>query len=222
MKKNYFKIALIAMLSIATVSVVYAQQASSNLQKRDLKKMEKSAQKKAKDLTKKGWEIDGSSKSLEEALLAYAKNLAAKDGNEEVSGLVVNCNIPANCKTAAFNDAALQYALLTAGTIKSRMDGDQGLDQVSGEEMNKFYEAYETTCQKEIQGVLGKSPAFCLRNRTTKEYQVFYILNEDIASAARLRAMEQAFKETQAAQKYAKKISEYVNEAFKTTSILDE
>ena len=45
--------------------------------------------------------------------------------------------------------------------------------------------------------------------------QVFFIVDEDAASKARIRAMENAFKESEKAQQYATKVSEFVKEGFK-------
>ena len=44
--------------------------------------------------------------------------------------------------------------------------------------------------------------------------QSFFIVNEAEASKARIRAMENAFIESEIAQHYAKRVSEFVQEAF--------
>ena len=48
----------------------------------------------------------------------------------------------------------------------------------------------------------------------TYSMQTFFIINEDAAGKARIRAMENAMKESEAAQKYAKKVSDFVREGF--------
>ena len=48
------------------------------------------------------------------------------------------------------------------------------------------------------------------------EMESYFIVNEDAASRARLRAMENAMKESTAAQRYAQKVSEFVRKGFST------
>jgi hypothetical protein len=45
--------------------------------------------------------------------------------------------------------------------------------------------------------------------------QTYFIINEDAACKARIRAMENAARESEAAQKYAQKVSDFVREGFK-------
>ncbi len=44
--------------------------------------------------------------------------------------------------------------------------------------------------------------------------QVFFIIDEDAATNARIRAYENALRESEAAQKYASKVSEFIREGF--------
>ena len=44
--------------------------------------------------------------------------------------------------------------------------------------------------------------------------QTFFIISESAATRARIRAYENAAKESAAAQKYAKQVSDFVNEGF--------
>ena len=48
----------------------------------------------------------------------------------------------------------------------------------------------------------------------TYEIETFFIVSEGAASKARIRAMENAAKESEAAQRYANKVSEFVREGF--------
>lgn len=46
--------------------------------------------------------------------------------------------------------------------------------------------------------------------------QVFYVINESEATKARIRAWENAARESEVAQKYATEVSEFIKEGFKT------
>ena len=47
------------------------------------------------------------------------------------------------------------------------------------------------------------------------EMQIYYIVNESAASQARIKAFENAARESEAAQKYAEQVSDFVKEGFK-------
>jgi hypothetical protein len=84
-------------------------------------------------------------------------------------------------------------------------------------EFDKFYAAYETLVEKEIKGEMVESYAIYRElGNGEKSLQVYFIINEDAASKARIRAFENAMKESEAAQKYAEKVSEFIKEGFQT------
>lgn len=86
-------------------------------------------------------------------------------------------------------------------------------------EFDHFYAAYESLVQKEINGELQESFSVIKENKDgTFEMQTFFIVSESAATRARIRAYENAAKESAAAQKYAQKVSEFVREGFKPDS----
>ena len=87
-------------------------------------------------------------------------------------------------------------------------------DDVS-KEFDRFYAAYSATVEKEIKGEMRESFSIIQTNKDgTFNMQVYYIVDEDAASKARVRALNNALQESQAAQKYADKIKSFVEEGF--------
>ena len=86
------------------------------------------------------------------------------------------------------------------------------------EEFDKFYAAYESKVEKEIKGELV--PTYSIIRSKGKdangqeifEMQSFFVVNENAASKARLRAIKNAIDESEAAQKYADQISSFVSD----------
>lgn len=73
--------------------------------------------------------------------------------------------------------------------------------------------------QKELNGELQESFSVIRSNNDgSYEMQTFFIVSESAATRARIRAYENAAKESAAAQKYAKEVSDFVREGFKPTS----
>jgi hypothetical protein len=73
--------------------------------------------------------------------------------------------------------------------------------------------------QKEINGELQESFTVIRENKDgTFEMQAFFIVSESAATRARIRAYENAAKESEAAQKYAQKVSDFVNKGFEPTA----
>ena len=129
--------------------------------------------------------------------------------------------IISNCDLAARTEAARKYAQQASSLLRERINGDSNLDQGNLDaEFAKLYSGYEVLVQKEMGGEIVPSFQIVRKAKNGEnEYRAFYTVNEEKALAARLRALEQAFKETTAAQKYANEIGNFVREGFKVKSI---
>ncbi len=173
---------------------------------------------KMKEYKKEGWKLFGSSRSLDVALLTHYDKLNAlgEDGHEIV-GVASKCKSKNIGRQMALNNACVTYAQEAGSKVKGRVVSDMQGDGVNADtEFDKFYAAYERLVDKEIRGEMMESYSVIRElGDGTFEVQAFFIINESAASRARLRAMEQASRETEMAQKYAKKISDFVREGFK-------
>jgi len=166
-------------------------------------------------LKKGGWEMNDISRSLELAVLRHIEKL--KDPANQSVTATATCRIMSNCDLAARTEVARKYGQQAALFLRERIVGDNNFDQSNPDsEFAKLYSGYEGLVQKEINGEIILSYDVVRKaQNNTKEYKAFYIINEEKASKARLRAMEQAFKETTAAQKYASQIADFVKQGFK-------
>lgn len=169
---------------------------------------------KMKEYNREGWKLASSSKTLEVALREHYENLKDQQ-NRELVGEVSQCKSLNVCKQAAHNNALIAYANLAGSTLKGRIVADLNVDQSSEEgEFDKMYAAYERLVQQEVKGMLTESYAIVKEKGGNKQYKVFFLINEDKASAARMRALERAAQESEAAQKYANKIADFVRKGF--------
>jgi len=185
------------------------------------KKLEKERAKvykaKLKEFTKEGWKIYGTSRTLKLALLEhYDKLNSLGDKAYEVIGVATRFSSKNIGKQTCMNNAINEYAQRAGSEVKARIVSDMAGDGSSTEgEFDRFYAAYERCVQTEVKGELQES--FCIihqLNENEYEMQTYYIVNEDAAVKARIRAMENALKESEAAQKYAEKVSQFVREGF--------
>ena len=182
------------------------------------KAMKKEYKLKMKEDEKGGWKIFGTSHTLDVALLAHYDNLT-KDGVTEVMGTAVSSNKNIG-KDKVLMSACVTYAQKIGSDIKGRIVEDMG-SVVSTEELAEFehfYEAYENSIQAEIKGELRNSYSIYrpveIQGKEAYEFQTYYIVDENEASRARIRAFQNAAKESAVAQKYAEQVSEFINEAF--------
>lgn len=182
------------------------------------KALKKEYKAKKKEYKKEGWKLFGSSRSLDVALLSHYERLRSlgEDGYEVV-GVATRFKSKNVGKQMAANNACVTYAQNSGSHIKGRILSDmQGDAIVTSNEFEKFYAAYERLVEKEIKGEMQESYAIIRDNEDgTFEMQVFYIVSESAASKARMRALENAARETEVAQEYAKRISDFVKEGFK-------
>lgn len=214
MLKKILAICLMAVMAFgAAPTFTYA---GGGVLKKELKKEYK---KKIKELNYEGWKISGSSRSLEVALLKHYEKLEDED-NKEIVGEVSTGKSLNLMSQAAINNACLKYASLAGSYLKGRIVADGGINQSSedgSEEFDRMYQAYERLVSKEIKGEISESFSVVRdKGDGTKEFKTFFIVNEAAASKARIRAWELAQEESEVAQRYAGKVSEFINEGFDT------
>ena len=172
---------------------------------------------KMKEYQKENWKLFGSTRSLDVALLTHYDKLnnLGEDGHEIV-GIASKFKSKNVGKQMAINNACLTYAQQAGSQVKGRIVSDMAGDGIDADsEFDNFYAAYERLVEKEIKGEMKESYSIIRENGDgTFEMQVYFIVSESAASEARIRAMEAAAKESAAAQKYAKKVADFVREGF--------
>jgi len=210
MKKLVYLV--LAVLLIAPVENVAAQKLSRAIKKEYKAKM--------KQLKKEKWELYGSSRTLEVTLGKYYEQMDNNPNVREIMGNAARFMSKTVGHQSAINDACRTYAQQCGSTVKGRIDSDlasDGLDVSS--EFDHFYAAFERLVEKEIQGELQEK--FSLIRQIDKEngnpiyeMQTYFLVDEEAASKARIRAYENALKESEAAQKMASKIGDFVKAGF--------
>jgi hypothetical protein len=201
------KLLVLAMGLIIAFSGAIAQPGNSD------KVLWKQAKKKAKELTREGWKLDGS-KTLDVCLYDHYKKLQDSDNQELISNVVGKTNIKTlnQAQRWAIVNAATRYATEARMTVVGKVTSEigAGLEGVGSPE--DFYAAYESRVATELQGQLKPSISLYRTKDGRLEYKIFYLVNEDSASKARMRAMERAMQESEFARANAKRISEFVHE----------
>ena len=204
----------ILLFIIAMVLAVPAVNAQNKILQKAIKKEYKS---KMKEYKKEGWKLFGSSRSLDVALLKHYDKLETLGDNAyEIVGICAKYKSDNVGHQAAINNACNTYARNAGSHVKGRVVSDMASngDDTSAE-FDHFYAAYETLVEKEIRGEMQESYAiYKTLGNGEKTMQVYFIINEDAATKARISAYENAMKESEAAQKYANKVSEFIKEGF--------
>ena len=180
----------------------------------ELSKSEKKAMKaKLKEFKKEGWKIFGSTSTIDLALEKHMIKLQSEDAIE-VPGIASSFKSKNVGKQMALNSAMTYYASTMDSEIKGKVVSDmQGDGEFSETEFEKFYAAFKRSVQTTIKDELKESFSIIRdKGNGTYEMQSFYIVDKKAASKARMRAIEQAAKESVAAQIYAKGIEKYLNE----------
>lgn len=179
------------------------------------KALEKEYKVKKKQLQKEKWNTMGS-RSMDVTLLKHYQTLN-DDQNDarEIVGIG-----KAKSKNTAYqmasNNAVIKYAGEASSTLKGRIMTDVYADGTNSEaDFDRFFSAYERLVEKEMKGELTESMAlFRELPDGTYEINCYCVYSENAASKARRRALDNALKESEAAQRYGEKLSEYVNAGF--------
>lgn len=211
MKKVIFALVAIMVCTITFDATARNNNALKKAQKKEFKA-------KMKAYKKGGWEIFGSSHTLEVALLTHYDALS-KEGVSE---------IPATTESTSKNigrdkllmNACTYYAREAGSVIKGRIVEDMGSNITPEEtaEFEHFYEAFESAVEKEIKGELKLSYTVFRQIKKGEtnmyEFEALFIIDEEAATNARIRAFENAARESEVAQKYADKVSEFIKNGF--------
>jgi ABC-type metal ion transport system substrate-binding protein len=224
MKTKHF---LIAMTAVAAGAIVAACGGTKKTTDADLSIQESIRKDKVKEINRmykskmaeykqEGWKLSSSSKTMEVALLEhYEKLYDTQTENKELVGEVSQCQSINVCKQMATNNALTHYASLARSVVRGRIASDVNADATRLQaEFDKMYAAYERLVSAEIRGVLTESYAIVKEDKQARQYKLFFVVNEEKAAAARIRALQRAAEETAVAQEYATKITDFVREGF--------
>jgi hypothetical protein len=204
-------ITLMMLLAVITATA-FAQPKSSD------KALWKTAKKEAQKLEKDGWKVDGSL-PLENLLYNHYQKLSNDDNNQElIANVVGNTTVKTLNQGQQWSTtiASVSYAKQAGQTVKGRIAAEVGAGTENMPSADSFYEGYESKVEKEIKGELKKSFAlYKEKDNGTIDYKAYYVINEENASKARIRAMQLAIQESEFARQNAERISSFVKEAFK-------
>lgn len=199
---------LAILLMLAIVPMAY----SANPEKQLQKAKEKERKEVMKRFKKEGWQLLGSSHSLEVELLEHWAKVD-KSGNHEETGVSTRSKSKSVGQQMAMNQAFVNYAQQAEQTIKGMVATElngSGID--TDTELDSFYAAYKRELEKEISGELQKSFTIFRENGDgTFEVQTFFVVSDESEAKARKRAFAKAIEESEAAQKHAQKIADMVD-----------
>lgn len=200
------------LLAVMMLVPVYSEAANKQLEKARKKEFNQ----KLKEYKKGKWEVLGS-RTLDYALANHYDRLnTLGDDAHEIEGISSSTKSKNNGKQAAINNAVITYAQEAGSTLQGRVVSDMnanGADPAG--EFDNFYAAYERLVEKEIRNEMEPSFTIIRTNPDgTFEIRTYFIITESAAAKARMRALEQAMKDSEAAQKYAGKITDFVKEGF--------
>lgn len=192
--------------------------AQSAYSKQKAKEDKKVYKQKVKQYAKEGWQIFGSSYTLEVALLNHY--IALEEGNVTgITGFATSTNKNIG-KDKLMMSACTSYAQMIGSNLKGRIVEDMA-STLSTEELSEFehfYAAYENKVKAEIRGELRLSYSVykqtTVQGKSAYEFEAYYLIDEAAASKARIRAFHNAAKESAVAQKYADQVSKFIEEAF--------
>lgn len=203
------KLLVLAMGLIIACGACFAQPKTTD------KALWKQAKKKAKELTKEGWKTSGV-KPLEVYFYDFYKKLEDSNNKEVPASVEGQTNIKTTNQAEkwAMWNRSTSYATQAKSMIVGRITGETSGGTTEEGSLDNFYAAYEAAVAKEMEGEF-KTPSIVLykeKKDGTLDYRMYYILNEDAASQARIRAMENAMIESEFARANAERISEFVRE----------
>lgn len=206
-------------LSILLAVCVMASTAlcAAELDKKTMKRLEKEKKEKLKEYKKQGWQLLGSTRTLDGTLMRHYEKLEklGEDGRE-VSGIATSVKSKNNGKQIATNNACITYGQQAGSTLRGRVLSESNVNTTDPTtEFENFFQAYEREVEKEIKGEMEESFTLIRTNPDgTYEVQSYFVVSESAASKARMRALENSMRESEMARAHAEQISGFVQKAF--------
>lgn len=203
--KKIFIVAILAMFALTSAT---AQPKNSE------KSLWKTAKKEAEHLKSEGWKTDGSM-PLENLLFNHYQKLADSNNQELIGNVIGNTSVTTmnQGQQWAASMACVSYAKSAGQSVRGRLVSEVGAGMQGGPSADSFYEGYESKVEKEIRGELKRSfSIFREKKGGGLDYRVYYIVNEENAHKARIRAMQMAVAESEFARANAERISKFVQE----------
>ena len=128
-------------------------------------------------------------------------------------GTCTRCKSKNVGQQTCINNAAITYAQQAKRVLNGRIASDIAGSDDEKAEFDHFYAAYESQIEKELNGELQPSYSIIRDNGDgTYEMRAYFIVSESAATRARIRAYENAARESAAAQKFADQVSKFVRE----------
>ncbi len=208
MKKFIFAIVAIIVCTMSFDATAQSNKALQKAQKKEYKA-------KMREYKKGGWEIFGSSHTLNTVLLTHYEELS-KEGVSEISATAESTSKNIG-RDKLFMNACTYYARESGSIVKGRIVEDLGsiITPEEATEFEHFYEAFESAVEKEIKGELKLSYTVFRQIKKGEtdiyEFEALFLVDEEAATQARIRAFENAARESEVAQKYAERVSEFIN-----------
>ena len=96
-------------------------------------------------------------------------------------------------------------------SLKGRLVAEVGAGVAGSPSADSFYEGYESSLSKELAGEVKKSfGVYKNKKDGTIDYIGYFVVNEENAHKARMKAMEAAMIESEFARSNAERIAEFV------------
>ena len=213
MKKNYVKIAVMALVSIFLLtSVPQAVFANKTMQKH----LDREFKRKMKEYRKEGWKLAGSSRSLEVTLLQHYEKLNANPDLLVIEGVATQCRSLGVCSQVALNDAQNYYARLVSGKIQGAFGTIiRANDNRPQDEINKMVGGLLNEIEADLSGILTPSYSIVRENGANKSYKTYFFVDTQKVGEMIGATLERSIKETKLTIEEARSISRFVQEELK-------
>lgn len=183
MKKLTTIIALVCMAFVINATAVQAQS----------KQLKKDSKKEVKQLEKEGWQMLSGSGTLEYANLKFRTYVEENPDVTAIYGLAEGANTKIGRNNAVLNgiaDYATRASAQVSGKIKTLASADNNQDRVR--ELDKFAEAYQTSVNQKIYGVVKQHFVIYREAGNKKMFRAYMTLDEKEAKRAREEAYMEA------------------------------
>lgn len=211
MKSLLSKVSAIVLSLTFSISMPIFAQSAPQLDQKQEKAVKKSAKNKKKEFEKQGWVVSGSSKTLEDCLIAHLKKLALDPNLEEYEGAVDKCRSINVCKQAAIFDAQTTYANMIRANLDGCVANMINTNLITAEETADLTSAFGKRLTTNLSGAFSFSYAIEKDNGDgTKQYKMFFLVDQTKVVEASKAAMQKSLEEVKLASQIGDEIFKFI------------
>lgn len=178
----------VVMMMVCLIMPSYAQTVNEGKEKRSDYTRTKELNELVSQLTKEGWKVHGSTRTLRGALQHHYDRMLENPDLIERVGIADNCKSPTVCRLAALTSASMDYSMSTIDEVYATFRREAAINESGEEENDQLKASFAGEMAGRIRGLMEESFALIRKKGSKNEYKIYFLLDRKAEKEAQIEA----------------------------------